>query len=119
MKHGLNTDTVTARREPRPTGRAKLLLSPISGPLPHYVLHPWPQSLSEVILYGPFPLLVAAEVTRRILPSNRIRLVTSSATVLAPTPESTLLRKLNRSKRSGCFNNRPVRGPGLQGFRTL
>src|SRR5260370_110788 len=46
------------------------------------------------------PQLVAAEVTRRILPSNRIRLVTSSATVLAQAPESTLLRKLNRSKRS-------------------
>src|SRR5713101_2457767 len=84
--HGLNTDTVTARREPRPTGRAKLLLSPISGPLPLSVLHPWPQSLRGVILYGPFPLLVAAEVTRRILPSN------------PPIPESTLLRNLNRSK---------------------
>src|SRR5258708_34912434 len=40
MKHGLNTDTVTARREPRPTGRAKLLLSPIFGPLPLSVFNP-------------------------------------------------------------------------------
>ncbi len=46
MEHGWNTDKVTARREPRSTGRAKLLLSPISAPLPHSVFDPWPQSLS-------------------------------------------------------------------------
>ena len=51
------------------------------------VFHPWPQSLSGVIRYEAFPLLVAAEVTRRILLSD------------PPIPESSLLRKLNRSKR--------------------
>ncbi len=92
MKHGLNRDTVTAPPKAfGATGRAKLLLSPISGPLPLSVFHPWPQSLRGVILYGAVPLLVAAEVTRRILPSNRIRLATSSATGFAAIPEFTLL----------------------------
>jgi len=37
---------------------------------------------------GPSRELVAAEVTRRILPSNSFRLVTSAATAFAPIPES-------------------------------
>src|SRR6266851_2957592 len=40
LDHGLNRGWVTARREPRPTGRAKLLLSPIFGPLPLSVFNP-------------------------------------------------------------------------------
>ncbi len=37
MKHGLNTDGVTAQRELRPTGRAKLPLSPIFGLVSRYI----------------------------------------------------------------------------------
>src|SRR6266568_3499509 len=45
MEHGSNRGGVTARQEPRTetvrrTGRAKLLLSPIFGPLPLSVFNP-------------------------------------------------------------------------------
>src|SRR5258708_11631651 len=43
---------------------------------------------------GPIQGVVAAEVTRRILPSNPFRLVTSAATAFAPIPESTLAAAL-------------------------
>ena len=45
--------------------------------------------LRKTVAAGPIQE-AAAEVTRRILPSSRIRLVTSAATALAPIPESTL-----------------------------
>jgi hypothetical protein len=86
MKHGKRQRARDgAQQELRPTGRARLPPSRdfirVSS-----VFHPWPQSLSGAILCGAFPLLVAAEVTRRILLSD------------PPIPESSLLRKLNRSK---------------------
>ena len=65
MKHGWNTERVTARQEPRPTGRApvlrsspateggKLRLIPIfAPPLPFRVpsvFHPWPEVFNVTI----------------------------------------------------------------------
>src|SRR6266446_7048688 len=51
--------------------------------------------------------VVAAEVTRRILPSNRFRLVTSAATAFAPIPESTLAAAVRGR------SSRRARLPGL------
>src|SRR6266849_333074 len=37
----MDLEPIAARQEPRPAGRARLLPSPIFGPLP---FHPWPQN---------------------------------------------------------------------------
>jgi hypothetical protein len=98
-----------AQQELRPTGRARLPPSRdfirVSS-----VFHPWPQSLSGAILCGAFPLLVAAEVTRRILASNLVRLVTSAATVFGANPERTL--------RNAAVGEAPVAASSQVGVRS-